>query len=138
VKISSPRPFLPPVKIQNRLNVSTIAGDGCSSERHRAKAADDSHENAFGAPSINERTSSGSSSPGNSMLSEDVSLGHSTMMTTLLVMYINILLSSRCIYLFIPNIYHISSDIIFSFLLCSAPTGCNGGFEESRALKYTK
>ena len=104
--------------------MSTLAVDGCSSVRSSSwKAADDPRENVLGTPIIDERTSpSGSSSPGNSMLSEDVSLGHSTMMTTLLVMYINILLSNRCIYSFMPNMYHISSDILFSFLLCSAPT----------------
>ena len=80
--------------LASRLNVSTLAVDGCGQ-----KSADSAHESVFRNPSIDAMTSpSGSSSPGNSMLFEDVSLFGNSMMTTLLVLYIfECIVDSRCI-----------------------------------------
>ena len=68
---------------------TVLAGNGCASARSSSwKSADDPHESVFQNTSIAEISPSGSTSPGNSMLFEDISLGKSTMMTTLLVLYI--------------------------------------------------
>ena len=65
--------------LASRLNVSTLAVDGCEKDN-------DPHEDVFRTPGIDEI----SAPPGSSgrMLFDDVPLGNSTMMTTLLVLYI--------------------------------------------------